>query len=293
MSCSTATTKKRKVSKPGIYDPNYSSDPQFGNVSTLPDGQKRIHNYFRDEVDKDDYYRISIFIPDCEVPAIHSRQIDEVTEFDVPIIKNFHVELIEGNNIDKKSTAHVAVGIFEKDRLSLGPFPSFGDFPEATLSTHEHEAVFIMNDPIAYAVFESGNQHCFSNIPERGYTCLQNYVCLYISVHDMKTDPKIPLSLHIMTDYTWCKMKYKDALIWKADFEKNIQKRLKYRLISSGNKTFICSRGEVRIDESADPSKFPQIQNNAKSFRVAERSLAGAMASKQVLWGETIKKYMK
>lgn len=289
MSCSA--TKKRKLPRPGIYDPNYSSDPQYGNVSTLPDGQKRVHTYFRDKPQKDDYYRVSIFIPDCSIPNISTTKIEEVTEIEVPIIKNFGVELIEGNNIENKINAHLAVGLFEKDVLSLGPFPSFGSLPPATLDKHEHEAVFIMNEPIAYAVFEHDEKHCFSNIPERGYTCLQNYLNLFISVHDVK--PTEHVSLHVFVDYVWCKMKYQDALIWKADFEKNIQKELKYRLISSTDKTLIVSRGEIRVDESTDPSKFPEIVKTDKIYKVAERSLAGAISSKEVLWGETIKKYMK
>lgn len=291
----TSKKAKRTLAEPGIYDPNYSQDPQYGNVSTLPDGVKRVHTFFRDKPDADDYYRLQIIFPECPAPRIDSSKLSEVEEMDVPIIKNVQVVFSEESNLDKSVKANILVGIFEKDQLSLGPFPPIIEgAQDQTLDLHNHEAVFLLNDPIVYYFFDGDRVICSNNIPnpKRGWICLQNYVNLFVSVHGVQTDKY--LSFNVYLDYTWCKMKYKDALIWKADFEKNIQFNKKYRLYHSADRTLIISRGNTGgMHEGSDPSKFPPFVNNKDVYKIPERSLAGAISPREVLWGETLKKYLK
>lgn len=284
---------KRTLPQTGIYDPNYSQDPQYGNVSTLPDGTKRVHTYFRDKVKPDDYYRIQILFPECTPPLIDSSRIGEIDEINVPIIKNFSVEITEESNLWDSFLANVIIGISEKDTLSLGPFPAIKEFaPDQTLPQSNPEAIMILNNPIAYFTYAHSEKHAVSNIPnpKRGWICLQNYVNLFIATRD--TDQTKFLSFNAYVDYDWCKMKYKDALIWRADFEKNLNYNLKYRLYHSGDQTLILSRGDVAIHESNDPSKFPPFVNNKQVYKIPERSLAAAISPREVLWGETLKKYM-
>lgn len=288
---------KRTLPSTGILSPNYSSDPQYGNVSTLPDGQKRIHIYFRNiPKEKDFYYRLNILIPECEVPIIDPNNIDHIDEMNVPVIRNFRVELTEKSDIEKlNKAAHIGVGLFEKDALSLGPFNALAEFGAGQhLDLKNHEAVFILNEPICYYFFEgSDGRHGSNNIPNdsRGWICLQNHINLFVSVHDVDKNKYVSFNAYI--DYTWCKMKYRDALIWKADFERNVPYQMKYRLYHQEPETLIQSRGELTFGESNDPSKFPPFVNNQKHFKIPERSLAGALSPKEVLWGKALEKYMK
>ena len=287
---------KRKLPSTGILSPNYSSDPQYGNVSTLPDGQKRIHIYFRTiPKEKDYYFRLLVLIPECEVPRIDPNNIDHVDEMNVPVIRNFTVTLTENSDIEKGSKGLIGVGLFEKDALSLGPFNALAEHgPGQNLDLHNHEGVFIMNEPICYYFFEGASgQHVSNNIPNdtRGWICLQNHVNLFVSVHSVAKDKYISFNAYI--DYTWCKMKFKDALIWKADFERNVPYQLKYRLVHQEPETLIQSRGELTYSESQDPSKFPPVVNDQKHYKIPERSLAGALSPKEVLWGKALEKYMK
>lgn len=281
----------------GIFDPNLSEDPQYGNVSTLKDGLKRIHFHTSMKPQAGNgYYRHQIIIPECTIPTISSRNIDEVTQLKVPIIKNFAVQFGEGGKIEKQTNAKLIVGLFESDSLSLGPFLDL----EGKAGTHKLEAaddsesIFIMNRPASYVIFENEDVNVVNNFAQRGFVLLQNYCNLFVGLQNMKLNDRLEFNVYI--DYEVCETTYQDALVWQADFEKLIDIRLKYRLdIDAAKNVTIISRGELESKFNADPSTFPPVvHNTTKIFKVATRSLEeAAIPTKEVVWAQAMKKYVK
>lgn len=287
---------KRKLPKVGIFDPNLSQDPQYGNVSTLQDGLKRIHFHTDMEPDSSDgWYRHQIILPECGVPTISDSRIDEVTKITVPIIKRFEVQFVEGGKLEKSSNAFASIGLFEADTLNIGPFQEL-DGSDGTLkldTEKDQEAILIMNKPIAYECIENEDKTIVSNLAQRGYIMLQNYVNLFVGVRNVKLNEKLAFNVYI--DYEVCDTTYQEALIWQADFEKFIDHRLKYRVhIDEITKNVtIISRGEMETKFETDPSDFPKVvRNTSKLFKVATRSVErAAVPNKELIWAETMKKY--
>lgn len=288
---------KRKLPKVGIFDPNLSQDPQYGNVSTLRDGLKRIHFHTDMEPDSSDgWYRHQIIIPECGVPKISDQEIDEVTKISVPIIKRFEVQFVEGGKLEKSSNAFASIGLFESDVLSIGPFQEFdGSDGELKLDAEkDQEAILIMNKPIAYECIENEDKSVVSNLAERGYIILQNYVNLFVGLRNVKLNEKLAFNVYI--DYEVCDTTYQEALIWQADFEKFIDHRLKYRVhIDDVTKNVtIISRGEIETKFETDPSDFPKVVlNTSKIFKVKTRAVErAAVPTKELVWAEAMKKYL-
>lgn len=280
-----STTTVRKVPRTGIFDPNYSNDPQYGNVSTLPDGTKRCHVYVRFKPTKNTYYRYQIILPEFEVPTINTKEIDEVLEVDVLIIKNVFFDLPEGNNLEKTPhSAHIIAGLFEIDGL-LPDVPKNAEGGlngETVRIDNKHgEALFIVNKPVAYTVFEGDVVHDVSNIPARGYICLQNYINLFMNVEEMKEDLFVGMNVYI--DYDVCKVSYKDAKIWQANFEKEICRKKKYTMLYPNSllptdNLVIISKGEVTWEQRGNPADFTPHVNSNKIYKVAGKSLVAAAA---------------
>lgn len=266
------TAKKRKLPVTGIFDPNYSNDPQYGNVSTLKDGLKRVHFHCVSipGVTKN-YERFQIIFPECEVPSIDTSKIDRVTKIKVPLIKDFVVDFVEPNG----NKDQLYIGLFETDKFS-DEFPRWErDQPEGEdeIKTRFIEALFILNSPIAYKAVPS-DMGMVSNIPQRGYICLQNYANIFIGFRNFKASTAYSFNCYI--DYEVCDIRYEDAVVWKADFERMISAQLKYRINADGNGVSIISRGELEKEVSTDPTKFKPIVNSSKTFKVTERSLTAA-----------------
>lgn len=286
---------KRKLPKVGIFDPNLSQDPQYGNVSTLPDNLKRVH--FHTEFSptaQDTYYRHQIILPECNVPKISSSEIDKVTKITVPVIKNFQVQMIEGGKLDKVSNAAAFIGLFESDTLSLGPFQDLDGSPgeEQLEESQNQEAIFILNRPISYFAFENEDQTVVNNCAARGYIVLQNYINLFVALKNCKLNEQLSFSAYI--DYVTCETTYQDALVWQADFEKFIEHRLKYRCHFDDEKNVtIISRGDLSTLNNDDPTKFPKVVKNTSTlFKVATREVEmAAMPTKEAVWAQTMKKY--
>lgn len=266
------TTKKRKLPVTGIFDPNYSNDPQYGNVSTLKDGLKRVHfhNVSIPGVTRQ-FERYQIIFPECEVPKIDSSKIDKVTKIKVPLIKNFVVDFVEPNG----NKDQIYIGLFETDTFK-DEFPRWErDQPvgEDDIKFRFMEALFILNKPIAYKAHES-DMGMVSNIPERGYICLQNYANLFIGFRNFKATTAYSFNCYI--DYEVCDIRYQDAIVWKADFESMISRDLKYRINADSSGVSIISRGQMEKEVTTDPTKFKPILNSSKTFKVAERDLTAA-----------------
>lgn len=287
---------KRKLPKVGIFDPNLSQDPQFGNVSTLKDGLKRVHFHSSMEPDSNDgWYRHQIIFPECGIPTISGSKIDEVTKITVPIIKRFSVQFVEAGKLEKNSNGFISLGLFEADTLSLGPFQEI-DGSEGQLKLDEdknQEAIMIMNKPIAYEIHENEDTTFVSNLAERGYIILQNYVNLFIGLRNVKLNES--LSYNVYIDYEVCNTTYQEALIWQSDFEKFIDHKLKYRVhVDEVTKNVtILSRGEMESKFETNPEDFPKVvRNTSKLFKVATRSVErAAVPTKELIWAETMKKY--
>lgn len=285
---------KRKLPKVGIFDPNLSQDPQYGNVSTLPDNYKRVH-FHTEFVPKyeDTYFRHQIVLPECKIPKISASEIDRVTKITVPIIRNFSVQIIEGGRLEKDSNAAAFIGLFDTDFLSLGPFQDIdgSDGTEKLDPKYNQEAIFILNKPISYLALENDDATTVSNLAARGYTMLQNYANLFVALKNVKTSQQLSFSAYI--DYEICETTYEQALIWKADFEKFIDHKLKYRVHIAGKDVTIISRGDLQSLNSKDPSSFPPVVKNTSTlFKVATREVEmAALNTKEAVWAQTMKKY--
>lgn len=292
---------KRKLPKVGIFDPNLSQDPQFGNVSTLADGLKRIHFHITAKPSKaDDYLRFSIIIPECFIPTISSTHIDNVEKISLPIVKGFHVQMMETTSFDEKVDGNIYIGLFECDKFDLGPFPKLnGDAGTATVPfSNIIEPLFILNKPAAYFHFKAnGESKMVSNLAERGYIFLQNYFNLFVGMKNaiIGADTPKKISFNVYIDYKTCDTTYKEALIWKSDFESLIQNRLKYRaqIAPDNNTVVLCSRGLTYASDNKDPSKFNELVNDLKVFKVPERPKEeAALDEKQLIWSRAVQKYL-
>lgn len=290
---------KRKLPKVGIFDPNLSQDPQYGNVSTLPDGLKRVHFHITARPEKvDDFLRFQIILPECNIPRISSTTISSVEQISVPVIKNFQVQWVEPNNLENKTQAAMYIGLFEEDQLDIGPFVDVSG-NQGTIKMDPSktiEPIFIVNKPIAYSCLESDDHIDVSNLAARGYICLQNYVNLWLGYKNLKSTNFFSFNVYI--DYEVCHTTYKEALIWRADFEKYITGSLKYRVTISPNQNnvLVVSRGTVDGKEGQDPSDkstFPSVVNSSKVFKVPERPTEEAsLSTKELVWSKAMKTYL-
>lgn len=281
------SSSKRKLPKVGIFDPNLSQDPQFGNVHDLPDSWKRIHLHFSGTPDEE-YYRFQIVFPECNIPKISSSHIDSVEKISVPVIKNFSVQFTAGKLVSSEFAARI--GLFEADCLLVGPFPQINGSPGVDPIDYEKypEALFIMNKPIAYYCFQNNVEEKVSNLAERGYICLQNYLNVFSKIDNKE------VSFNVYIDYVVCETTYKEALIWQADFEKFISHKLKYGVDVGTNSVRILSRGTMTMEEDADPSKFDPYVKTSKLFKVQSRDVeSAAIGTKEAVWAQAMRKYYK
>lgn len=287
--------KKRKNPSVGIFDPNYSQDPQFGNVSTLKPGHKRVHLLYEGEIPTDFWMRFLIRFPECDVPRIDSRNIDKVDEIVIPIVKEFTFVLSQSSKAnDAGSKGIIQGGLFENSKLSRN-FPKFknaGAESDAEINLNRGEIIFALNNPIAYSVINRGKLSQVSNMSERGYVLLQNYVFLHVHSDFMGSASDIEC-FNAYIDYELCTMKYKDALVWKADFEKYISPSLKYRVFNSSLYSAAISRGDCEIRAVADPGDFPDPVNSSSLYRVATRDVEKAgLSDEEFAWTQAVRKYI-
>lgn len=288
---------KRKLPNVGIFDPNLSQDPQYGNVSTLPDGLKRIHFHLTAKPDNsDDYLRFTILVPECSIPTISADHIDSVEKISIPIVKNFKVQMMEPASFDEKSQGNVYIGLFECDKFDLGPYPQLDGSPGTQKVPHGDvvEPLFILNKPAGYFHYSTQDQvNEVCNLAERGFIFLQNYFNLFVGIKN--ADIKKTFSFNCYIDYKICDTTYREALIWKSDFESLIQNRLKYRAqVSPDRRTVVlCSRGLTYANNNNDPSQFPVLTNNEQIFKVPERPKdEAAMTPKQLVWTKAVQEYL-
>lgn len=292
------TSKKRKLPSVGIFDPNYSQDPQYGNVSTLENGLKRIHLHYEGQSiagDSTVYVRFIIRFPECEVPRIDYRKVDSVENIKIPVIKNFDMNFSSPNLAqDPGSVASFWGGLFENDEFS-GKFPLF-DNPGVEAATKDQlnfdnaEAFFILNHPIAYHGLDRGRDCRVSNMNQRGYILLQNFVVMLIAFKGFDTNN---YAYNAYIDYDTCDMKYRDALIWKADYEQFITDRLKYRINVVDDKICCISRGTTQWRGALDPTTFPAVKTDSDLYRVATRDVETAgLSDEEFAWSRAVKKYM-
>lgn len=294
------TSKKRKLPTVGIFDPNYSQDPQYGNVSTLENGLKRIHLHYQGESISGDttvYVRFILRFPECQIPRIDYRNIDSVENIQVPVIKNFEFNVSSPNTAQHADTAaSFWGGLFEKSTFS-GKFPTF-DNPGVNTPTKDAvnfdnvEAFFILNEPIAYHGLIRGRDTFVSNMSERGYILLQNFVVLMVAFKNFDASDYYAFNAYV--DYDICDMKYKDALVWKADFEQFISGKLKYRINVVEDKICCISRGTTQWQGALDPTTFPEVKTmNSEYYRVAVRDVETAgLSNKEFAWSKAVKKYI-
>lgn len=287
--------KKRKTPSVGIFDPNYSQDPQFGNVSTLKPGLKRVHLMFEGDLPTGMWLRWMIRFPECDVPRIDSRNIDKVDEIVIPIIKDFTFVLSQSSKAnDPGNKGMIIGGIFENSKLSR-TFPQFNNYDlpnEKDTRLFLGETIFALNSPIAYSVVNRGKLTQVSNMSERGYVLLQNYVFVHVHAESMGSASDTEcFSAYI--DYELCTMKYKDALVWKADFEKFISPNLKYRVFNDASSTTAISRGDCEYRGVGDPAGFPDPVNSSLLYRVATRDVEKAgLSDEEFAWTQAVKKYI-
>lgn len=289
--------KKRKNPSVGIFDPNYSQDPQYGNVSTLKPGLKRIHLLFEGDIPSGFWIRWMIRFPECDVPRIDSRNIDRVDEIVVPVIKEFDFVLSQTSKAcDATNKGVILGGLFETSKLSR-TFPTFenaGAAGEKDVRLNRGETIFALNNPIAYNLVTRGRETKVSNMSERGYVLLQNYVFIFVHCEYMGSANDIE-GFNAYIDYELCTMKYKDALVWKADFEKFISPNLKYRVSNSATTSTAISRGDCQYSGSGDPADFPDPVSSTSStlYRVAERDVEKAgLSDEEFAWTQAVKKYI-
>lgn len=287
--------KKRKNPSVGIFDPNYSQDPQYGNVSTLKPGLKRIHLLFEGDLVSGFWLRWMIRFPECDVPRIDTRNIDKVDEITVPVIKEFTFTLPQSSRANDPTNKGVIIGgIFENSKLSR-TFPQFDNYGlanEKEVRLYRGETIFALNNPIAFSVFNRGKATHSSNMSERGYVLLQNYVFVHVHAEGMGTGSDTE-SFNAYIDYELCTMKYKDALVWKADFEKFISSNLKYRVFNDASSTTAISRGECEYRGMGDPAGFPDPVTSSTLYRVAVRDVEKAgLSDEEFAWTRAVKKYI-
>lgn len=274
------TTRKRKLPTVGIYDPNYSEDPQFGNVSTLKDGWKRVHLHV-DGPPKGDtnYMRFQCIVPECTIPTLSTGEMQTIEEIEVVVIKNFACDA----QLNVASKENLIIGICDVDKFDKTPCPNLDPEKEPVSIPIAHvEALFITNRPVCYIYhgpYKNWTQ--VSNFSERGYVLLQNYFNVFV-MHT-QADPAVDLSFNVYVDYTICRMKYKDAIAWRADFENLINPYLKYRVGEHDKAIAVHSRGDLEVESADDPSTFDDIVKSSKVFKVTERKPVEALSTEAAL----------
>lgn len=281
--------RKRKLPSVGIYDPNFSEDPQYGNVSTLKDGWKRVHIHVDGPQRNDtDFIRLQIIIPECTIPTIRHDKIDSIDEIEVVILKNFECDAMMSTVANKED---MIIGICDVDNFNLTPCPNLDERLDPVKIPLTHlEALFITNRPVAYKYHGPyKNWISVSNMAERGYVLMQNYFNVF-TFHNRSANEDLSFNLYV--DYQICKMKYRDALAWRADFEKLVNPLLRYRVGELDNKIIICSRGEFEGESVDDPSTFNPIVKSSKCFKVAERQPVNTLTEHAAL-SEYLQKYFK
>lgn len=293
------TSKKRKLPTVGIFDPNYSQDPQYGNVSTLENGLKRIHLHYQGKSISGDttvYVRFLIRFPECQVPRIDYRKVDSVESIQIPVIKNFEMNYSSPNLAqDPKSVSSFWGGLFETDTFT-DKFPTFVNPGVQTpgkdaVNFDNVEAFFILNHPVSYHALARGRDTYVSNMSQRGYILLQNFVTLLVAFKGF--DEKDYYAFNAYIDYDICDMKYRDALVWKADYEQFISDKLKYRINVVGDSIACISRGTTQFTGVVDPTQFPAVKTDSDLYRVATRDVETAgLSDEEFAWSRAVKKYM-
>lgn len=289
MTLVTGGTRKRKLPAVGIYDPNYSEDPQFGNVSTLKDGWKRMHLHMDGPPQKaTNYIRFQCIVPECTIPTLSRDEIKTISEIEVVVIKNFVLDM-QTNTSDKDN---IIIGICDVDNFSKDSLPPFD--PEETTTAipiNRLEALFIANRAVCYEYHGPYKTWSHvSNFSERGYVMLQNYFNIFLMHTGASTSNDISFNCYI--DYEICKMKYKDAIAWRADFEKLINPNLRYRAGRHNGSVVMFSRGDLNAESVDDPTTFDPIVNNSKVYKVSERTPLDTL-SPEVALSNYVEKYLK
>lgn len=271
--------RKRKLPTVGIYDPNYSNDPQYGNVSTLKTGLKRIHVHYSGKPhNATNYTRFQCIIPECIVPTIDHSQINPIKDIDVPVIKNFEFTL--------ECTTHsgfIVAGLCDVDKFTREDMPNLDRLSQekASIDVAHLEALFIANRPIVYHCITPYASSVVSNMNERGYIVLQNYINFFAFWEGL--DTTLDLCFNAYIDYTICRMKYTDALTWRSDFESMINPLLRYRVGKHNNATVLCSRGELEGESVDDPMTFADILNSDRVYKVHTRKPLNTLDSNDAL----------
>lgn len=70
----------------------------------------------------------------------------------------------------------------------------------------------IMNKLIVYEIYENEDIIFVSNLVERGYIILQNYVNLMIGLRNVKLNESFSYNVYI--DYEVCNIIYQEVFIW-------------------------------------------------------------------------------
>lgn len=101
------------------------------------------------------------------------------------------------------------------------------------------------------------------------------------------------LGVNVYIDYVVCEIIYLEVFVWKVDFEKFIDYKLKYRCVIDDFKNVrIILRGELDSRFGDDFLKFLEVKNNIKFFKVVIRILVDVVVLiKEVVWVKVMKKY--
>lgn len=268
--------RKRKLPTVGIYDPNYSDDPQFGNVSTLKEGWKRIHVHYSGlPQNAKNYTRLQCIIPECVVPTIDHSHIETIKEIEVPVIKNFEFTV---ECLNESQNGFIVAGLCDVDKFTRKNMLNLDRLNQegSTIDVTHLEALFIANRPIVYKTYSPFKTvTTVSNLSQRGYIVLQNYINLFVFWEGLDTTKALCFNAYI--DYSVCRMKYTDAVTWRSDFESMINPLLRYRVGKHNAATVLCSRGELEGESVDDPETFPDIQNSDRVYRVFTREPVSAI----------------
>ena len=260
-------SKKRKT---GVYSPNLTNDPIFGDTSTLPEGLKRIH-FHTDFVNTayNQWIRFQLQFPECEVPKMSPQSMEFVDTFDVPKIMNvtFQIGMVHPKTKNTAADCDFLIGCFERDQLSrdVDKLRSLKTENVKLDKQTQIESIFIVNEPIVYERYST--DHSFSpwqftlrvsNIPAKGFILLQNYLNLVVAFENIDRD--LSMSFNVYVDYHICKTDYESAKIWASDYESLIGDAFKYRGVVDSKSSFLTSRGNVSVDTNADPEKFDEVK---------------------------------
>lgn len=225
--------RKRGKLNPGVFDPNYSQDPQYGNVSTLEGGDKRIHFHFKGikKSDQDNKWRrFEITIPDCDIPKQDLRTLDSVR---LPVIKEITFQPMD--YLSEKDS-RVLTGVFEQKYLkykNFEPWQLVGDYETTPVNldtTKDTQEIFLLNKPIAICSQYANKYSIQNNIRDRHWLLLQNTLNIFLEYSNPAKSKDFTFSISVYIDYGFETVCVRDALVWRADFEQYTSNFLKYRV---------------------------------------------------------------